>query len=259
MAAGRASCGKCLKYLTLAQASDRAGSEANDPEVNEITRLSPPATGCSANNLGKIENMMHRVVTSIGYGYLNRLPLIHAFRWVDFNMMVTGLLKFTVMPDGGWQNFWNRFAEGLDVRLGQGAIAEIRRDDAGIRIVVDADGTEFSGEKLINTIPMHEFCKLTAPSQDEIRIAEAIDWGGYTTSMLISGRLAAQVRPSIPGARPVRPMRMTGRSCFLVMNVMTRQSGNCSPSDSSHRPTSWRNSPNSPCSARANAAPSIRV
>lgn len=169
-----------FKYLRLRKRLI-ARAEANDPEVNE-TLAQPTSDWLQANNLGKIENMMHRVVTSIGYGYLNRLPLIHAFRWVDFNMMVTGLLKFTVMPDGGWQNFWNRFAEGLDVRLGQGA-TEIRRDETGIRIVA-ADGSEYRGDKLINTIPMHEFCKLTAPSQDEIRIAEAIDWGGYTTSML---------------------------------------------------------------------------
>nr|WP_070960902.1 FAD-dependent oxidoreductase [Hyphomonas sp. Mor2] len=169
-----------FKYLRLRKRLiDRA--EANDPEVNK-TLAQPTSDWLRDNNLGKIENMMHRVVTSIGYGYLNKLPLIHAFRWVDFNMMVTGLLKFTVMPDGGWQNFWNRFSEGLDIRLGQGA-TEIRRDESGIRVVT-TDGAEYRADKLINTIPMHEFCKLTSPSQDEIKIAEAIDWGGYTTSLL---------------------------------------------------------------------------
>ena len=169
-----------LKYLRLRKRLMRR-AEANDPEVNE-TLSQPTRDWLRAHNLGKIEHMMHRVVTSIGYGYLNRLPLIHAFRWVDFNMMMTGLLKFTVMPDGGWQNFWNRFSERLDVRLNRSA-AEIERDEDGIRVRT-TDGTDYSGDTLINTIPMHAFCKLATPSAAEVQVADAIDWGGYTTSLL---------------------------------------------------------------------------
>lgn len=169
-----------IKYLRLRKRLIRRAEE-NDPSVNAVL-AQPTSDWLRANNLGKIENMMHRVVTSIGYGYLNRLPLIHAFRWVDFNMMVTGLLKFTVMPQGGWQNFWNVFSARLDVRLGQRA-TELHRDEAGIRVTT-IDGTEYRGDKLINTIPMQDFCELTAPSPEEARIAEAIDWGGYTTSLL---------------------------------------------------------------------------
>lgn len=169
-----------FKYLRL-RGRLMTRAESNDPAIN-ATLAQPASDWLRANNLGKIENMMHRVVTSIGYGYLNRLPLIHAFRWVDFNMMVTGLLKFTVMPDGGWQHFWNRFAEGLDIRLEHGAV-RIHRDNEGVRVVT-SDGAEFSGDQLINTIPMDAFCKLTDPSGTETRISESIDWGGYTTSLL---------------------------------------------------------------------------
>jgi hypothetical protein len=169
-----------FKYLRLRKRLI-SRAEKNDPEVNKIL-AQPTSEWLRANNLGKIENMMHRVVTSIGYGYLNRLPLIHAFRWVDFNMMITGLLKFTVMPDGGWQHFWDRFAENLDVRTGQAAIA-VRREGTGVQIET-ADGTEFTGECLINTLPMDAFCKLTQPTASETQVASAIDWGGYTTSLL---------------------------------------------------------------------------
>lgn len=169
-----------VKYLRLRKRLiDRA--ENNDPEVNKTLAL-PTSEWLRAHNLGKIENMMHRVVTSIGYGYLNRLPLIHAFRWVDFNMMVTGLLKFTVMPDGGWQHFWDEFSKDLDIRLDQAATT-IRRDESGVRVDT-ADGTQFTGDCLINTLPMDAFCNLTEPSLSESQIAEAIDWGGYTTSLL---------------------------------------------------------------------------
>lgn len=169
-----------VKYLRL-RGRLMARATANDTETNQI--LAQPASDwLRAHNLGKIENMMHRVVTSIGYGYLNRLPLIHAMRWVDFNMMLTGLLKFTVMPEGGWQNFWNRFAEGLDCRL-QNTATEIQRSDGTIRVGT-AEGKSFEADYLINTIPMAAFCKLTEPSASETKIAEAIHWGGYTTSLI---------------------------------------------------------------------------
>ena len=69
--------------------------------INETLVSDQPATGLRAHNLGKIENMMHRVVTSIGYGYLNRLPLIHAFRWVDFEYDADGLAE--VYCDARWR------------------------------------------------------------------------------------------------------------------------------------------------------------
>ena len=169
-----------LKYLRLRKRLI-ARAEANDSETNAILSQ-PTSEWLRANNLGKIENMMHRVVTSIGYGFLNRLLFIHAFRWVDFNMMVTGLLKFTVMPEGGWQHFWDRFSEDLDVRVNEAATA-IRRDGDGVRVET-ADGSEFSAERLINTLPMDVFCKLTDPTESESKVADAIDWGGYTTSLL---------------------------------------------------------------------------
>jgi predicted NAD/FAD-binding protein len=169
-----------FKYLRL-RGRLIAKADANDPEINAVL-AQPTSDWLRAHNLGKIENMMHRVVTSIGYGYLNRLPLIHAFRWVDFNMMVTGLLKFTVMPDGGWQRFWDKFAQGLNIHLAQRA-ATIKRDASGI-LVVTENGAEFEAERLINTIPLDAFNQLTEPSEAEVRVGNAIDWGGYTTSLL---------------------------------------------------------------------------
>ncbi len=169
-----------IKYLRL-RSKLIARADRNDPKINE-TLAQTTETWLKQHNLGKIERMMHRVVTSIGYGYLNRLPLIHAFRWVDFDMLVTGLLKFTVMPDGGWQNFWDKFSEPLDVRLREAATG-IERDEKGVRITTTS-GAEYRGEYLINTIPLTQFSKLTAPTQAEREVADSIEWGGYTTSLV---------------------------------------------------------------------------
>ena len=156
-------------------------AQKGDPSVNEIL-AQPTREWLRANNLGKIENMMHRVVTSIGYGYLDRLPLLHAMRWVDFDMLLTGLLKFTVMPEGGWQHFWNEFAKPLDVHL-QTKVVAVDRSGETIRVTTES-GETFEADQLINTIPISDFCALTDPTAAEQELANSIQWSGYTTTLL---------------------------------------------------------------------------
>ncbi|MEL7109045.1 MAG: FAD-dependent oxidoreductase [Pseudomonadota bacterium] len=152
-----------------------------DPSVNETLALSA-GEWLASQNLGKVERMMHRVVTSIGYGYLDRVPLIHAMRWVDIDMLITGLLKFTVMPQGGWQHFWDRFADELDVRLNQKA-AKVTRLQDGVEVQTNG-GEVFQSDYLINTIPVDEFNKTTEATAAETEVAASVSWAGYTTTLL---------------------------------------------------------------------------
>lgn len=169
-----------LKYVWLrGRLMKRA--ERGDASADEIL-AQPTQDWLRTNKLGKIENMMHRVVTSIGYGYLDRLPLIHAMRWVDFDMMLTGLLKFTVMPDGGWQQFWNTFSDTLDVQLQKKAVA-VERAETGTRVRTES-GDVFEADILINTIPMADFCTISEPTEAEKSVAASIDWAGYTTTLI---------------------------------------------------------------------------
>ncbi|MEM9377322.1 MAG: FAD-dependent oxidoreductase [Pseudomonadota bacterium] len=152
-----------------------------DETVNPILAKATSAW-LQEHQLGKIERMMHRVVTSIGYGYLDHLPLIHAFRWVDVDMLITGLLKFTVMPDRGWQNFWNRFSEPLDVHLDQ-PVTAIRRSESGIEVETET-GALHRADFLVNTIPIDRFNRLTRPTASEADVAKAVKWSGYTTTLV---------------------------------------------------------------------------
>lgn len=152
-----------------------------DPSVNEIL-AQPTRVWLEQHNLGKIERMMHRVVTSIGYGYLNRVPLVHAMRWVDIDMLITGLLKFTVMPALGWQNFWDRFATTLDVRLQHEAVS-VDRTDTGVKVEA-ANGASFEADYLINTLPLDQFNKITAATSAEAEVEKAVAWSGYTTTLV---------------------------------------------------------------------------
>jgi len=158
-----------------------ARANKGDPSVNAILSL-PTSVWLQSQNLGKIENLMHRVVTSIGYGYLDRVPLVHAMRWVDIDMLITGLIKFTVMPEGGWQHFWNQFSESLDVHLRQKA-ARVKRLQDGVEILTE-DGTAYQADYLINTIPLDEFSKLADVTDAEAKVTDAIHWAGYTTTLV---------------------------------------------------------------------------
>ena len=171
---------QAIKYAWMRWRLMRRAAKG-DPGVNE-TLAQPTATWLKANNLGKIERMMHRVVTSIGYGYLDRTPLVHAMRWVDIDMLITGAIKFTVMPEGGWQHFWDRFADNLTVHLNRNVASITRRDD-GVTVETD-DGTKYQADYLINTIPMDEFGQLTDATPNEARVATAVNWAGYTTTLV---------------------------------------------------------------------------
>ncbi|GAB5456075.1 MAG: hypothetical protein Hens2KO_23040 [Henriciella sp.] len=171
---------QAIKYA-LKRRRLMARAEKGDPAVNEIL-AQPAQVWLRQNNLGKIENMMHRVVTSIGYGYLDRLPLLHAMRWVDFDMLLTGLLKFTVMPEGGWQHFWDTFAKPLDVHL-QSKVVRVDRTEDTVRVHTET-GETYEADQLINTIPLSDFCALTAATAAEQDIAASIHWSGYTTTLL---------------------------------------------------------------------------
>lgn len=158
-----------------------ARANKGDADVNAV--LSQTASAwLQSHKLGKIERMMHRVVTSIGYGYLDRVPLVHAMRWVDIDMLITGLIKFTVMPEGGWQHFWDRFADALDVRLEQKA-TRVKRLEDGVEVLTE-DSTAYQADFLINTIPLDEFNALTETTDAEAHVAGAIQWAGYTTTLV---------------------------------------------------------------------------
>ena len=171
---------QAIKY-TLKRRKLMARAQKGDPSVNDVLAM-PTRDWLRQNNFGKIENMMHRVVTSIGYGYLDRLPLLHAMRWVDFDMLLTGLLKFTVMPEGGWQHFWDEFAKSLDVHLQTKAVS-VERTDEKVRVRTET-GETFEADQLINTIPMSDFCAITEATESEQDIAASIHWSGYTTTLL---------------------------------------------------------------------------
>jgi hypothetical protein len=171
------------------------------------------------NRLVRMRRFMHRALTTMGYGFLDEVPACQALRWCTPTMLATGVLGGIRMPKGGWQSFWTRLAAGLKVRLGE-PVTEVVREGPGGTLVTPMTTCRF--EHLLVTIPLDDFAALTPPTAAEERVAQAISWGRYVTSLVrvdgwfTSYETDAFSRAAEPGAergrllaarRPPRPLR----------------------------------------------------
>jgi len=133
-------------------------------------------------NLHKIERFMYRSVTNLGYGFVDETPTVQAMRWNDLDLILTGLLKQLKMPAQGWSEFWERAAAGLDVKLAS-RVSKVDRANERPSITTEAgEAQEF--DLIICTIAMDEFNAIADPTENEIAVAEAVKWNGYTTTLV---------------------------------------------------------------------------
>lgn len=134
-----------------------------------------------ARNLGKIENFMLRSTTNIAYGFIDEVPTVQALRWNDMKLIFTGLLKQLKMPVEGWAEFWRRIGTKLDVRLNSRIVSIDRTGDKPTLMV--EDGTVHVFDEIVCAIPLDEFTKMTTATPLETKIANAVDWNGYATTL----------------------------------------------------------------------------
>ena len=159
--------------------------ESDTPAQAALDEAATPAVEwLRARNLGKIEKMMMRTVTGMGYGDLQTVPILHAMRWVDMDLILSGTLNKIYMPAEGWSEFWERLAQNMDVRL-EAHVRHIERSAKGHRIVL-ADGTEESFDALICAMPVDRFSALLEPTESERIVGDAIHWGGFATTLISS-------------------------------------------------------------------------
>lgn len=170
-----------LKYLYL-----RSGLlkriKQHDPDALDQAAL-PIAEWLRARNLGKMEHLMNRVVTTLGYGYLSDVSTLQAMRWVDIYVFLTGWLKEMRLPLIGWEGFWARLAESFDVRLNT-EIRAVQRTESGVTLI-DQHDQSHTFDLLINTLPMHLFTQMSEPTEDEAYVASAMKWGRYAMTLIV--------------------------------------------------------------------------
>lgn len=132
-------------------------------------------------NLGKIERFMHRSTTNIAYGFVDEIPTVQALNWNDMALLWTGILKQLKMPDIGWARFWTRIADDLNVRV-NARVTSIDRTGPEITVTTE-DGQTKTYDQIVCAIPVDDFMKLTAPTEDESYVANSVFWNGYTTTL----------------------------------------------------------------------------
>ena len=163
-----------LRKLIAAKPSDRAVLTEASMTVNEwLARLDLP----------KLDLAMHRILPAQGYGYAKEVTIGQTVQWLDFDILISGVLNDMHMPVEGWSEFCNRFSARFDIRL-DARIEHVERRDNSV-IVVSGDGRE-RFDALISTIPMDEFAKLTELLPAEKVILQGVEWQNYTTTLVAS-------------------------------------------------------------------------
>jgi len=179
---------------------------SDSPPQSALDEAATPAVEwLRARNLGKIEKMMMRTVTGMGYGDLKTVPVLHAMRWVDMDLILSGTLNKIYMPVEGWSEFWERLCRDMDVRL-EAEVRHIDRTGDGHRIVL-ADGTEEAFDAVVCAMPVSRFAALLEPTESERIVADAVRWRGYATTLISSEdwfqeQIEYYSETCLPGAEP---------------------------------------------------------
>ncbi len=160
---------------------DKISSQTPSPDLLKMA-AEPIDVWLNARNLQKIERFMHRGVGTMGYGFTDTTPALHALRWIDSKLIISGARKTLRAPDIGWQPFWEKLAEPITVKRST-KTKSISRTHAGITLHTD-DG-DFDFDYLVTTIAPDEFNALVEPTELEIEIANSIEWAGYTSCLAV--------------------------------------------------------------------------
>jgi hypothetical protein len=158
----------------------RAFEETPDDPAVRAAAAMPVGAWLDGQGLPSMRRYMQRGLTNMGYGYLDETPTIQALRWCTPSLLISGALKQVKAPKQGWQNFWERFSQSLDVRLGQ-PVLEVRRGNDAIDITTPAGVTRV--DTLLIAAPLDELKGAMSLSAAEQRVIDAVTWGRLAATL----------------------------------------------------------------------------
>jgi len=169
-----------LRFFRAWETQMRAFEERpDDPDVRQTAAM-PVGDWIDAHGFPSMRRYMQRGLTNMGYGYLDEAPTVQALRWCGPHLLVSGALKRIKAPEKGWQNFWERISQRLDVRLGQ-PVEEILRGNDGIDIVTPAGATRV--DALLIAAPLDELTHALRLTAAEQRVIDAVKWDRLCASL----------------------------------------------------------------------------
>lgn len=176
---------EALRFMSAWKRQTQAFEASPDDPAVQTAAAMPVGAWLDQQGLPSMRRYMQRGLTNMGYGYLDETPTIQALRWCTPSLLISGALKQIKAPQMGWQNFWERFSQSLDVRLGQGVL-DVRRGNDAIDITTQAGVTRV--DALLIAAPLDELKDAMTFSVDEQRVTEAVTWGRLAATLAsISG------------------------------------------------------------------------
>lgn len=171
---------EALRFMSAWKRQTQAfEASPEDPAVRAAAAM-PVGAWLDQQGLPSMRRYMQRGLTNMGYGYLDETPTIQALRWCTPSLLISGALKQIKAPEKGWQSFWERFSQSLDVRLGQGVL-EVRRGNDAIDITTQAGVTRV--DALLIAAPLDELTDAMTFSVDEQRVIDAVTWGRLAATL----------------------------------------------------------------------------
>lgn len=196
---------EALRFFKVWKTQMRAFEERpDDPDVREAA-ATPVGAWLDARRLSSMRRYMQRGLTNMGYGYLDETPTVQALRWCGPALLISGALKRIKAPENGWQAFWERLSQSLDVRLGQ-PVNEIRRGNECIDIITPAGATRV--DALLIAAPLDEIANAMHLTSAEQRVVDSVKWDRIVASLVsIEGwrrtnHIVAYEESLRPGAPP---------------------------------------------------------
>jgi phytoene dehydrogenase-like protein len=171
---------EAIRFLSLWRRHQEAVRKLpGHAQVREESGM-PVAEWLDRHKLIRIRRFMLRALTNMGYGFLDEVSTLQALRWCTPDLILSGALGQVKMPLDGWQPFWERLAQGMDVRLND-PVMGIERRNQGVTIVSQSGEHRF--DHVLVTAAPDDAARLMRQSEDERAVADAIDWGQYVTTL----------------------------------------------------------------------------
>jgi len=171
-----------LRFLQARSALVKALETRPDGPAVLEEAAQPIADWLRARGLHKIERFFYRALVTTGYGYIHDTNVLQAIRWIDRDLIVSGVLNDLVMPHQGWSTFWERFSGDMDIRLDTPVEAIVRHGDG---VEVTAKGRTERFDYVVCAMPLDSFTACLTPTAAERRVTDGTWWGRFVITLAV--------------------------------------------------------------------------
>jgi Flavin containing amine oxidoreductase len=132
---------------------------------------------------GKLENLFHRAITSLGYCRLDEVTIWQVMQWINSDLFLTAAINDLRLPTTGWDDYWQRLGATVNART-QSKVVSIETTSKG-HIVTTAGDERYEAPLVVCAIGLDEWKKAKTLTDDEAWLEAAIQWQSYGTALFV--------------------------------------------------------------------------